>query len=542
MLRNHFRKEDDPYAGADRERAVRLSGALWALGAILVIALLPVAPPTAAVGSAGWAIAAVTVLGAFAAAARCFTAKERVGYDELLATSYAALVSVATMEWLAGGRASPYHQLFLLGALYTASAHPPRRFAVYFGAFLLAIAAPFAYGPTSVADIGDAALQVILILGFAMMASILMVGVRAQRLALHAQGAADRHAAETDQLTGLGNRRALMADLERQAETARPELPLMLALFDLDGFKAYNDAFGHPAGDAVLARLARRLEGAVGGDARAYRMGGDEFCVLAAVEPARALAMVEAAGHALSDEGDGFTIGASHGTALLPTDTSDAHDALRIADTRMYARKNLGRTSAGRQSADVLMSVLSERDPAIAEHIDGVAETCVAVGRTLGMDDGELALLRSAGALHGIGKLAIPDAILSKPGPLTEDEWQFVRRHTVIGERILRAAPALAPVAPLVRSSHEHFDGSGYPDALAGEQIPLAGRIVAVCDAFDAMTSMRPYRTAMSTEGALEELRACAGSQFDPMVVAAFEKTLRDVGSEWSLPSEMRQA
>jgi HD-GYP domain-containing protein (c-di-GMP phosphodiesterase class II) len=148
----------------------------------------------------------------------------------------------------------------------------------------------------------------------------------------------------------------------------------------------------------------------------------------------------------------------------------------------------------------------------------------VAVGRELGLDEGELPALRAAGALHDIGKLAIPDAILSKPGPLTEAEWEFVRRHTVIGERILRAAPALAAVGPLVRASHEHFDGAGYPDGAAGEEIPLASRIVAVCDAYDAMTSPRPYRTAMSPEGALAELRACAGSQFDPMVVDAFAR------------------
>jgi two-component system cell cycle response regulator len=527
-LRRHFRKREDPYAGADNERAVRLSGALWLLGALLVLALLPVAPPTAAEGSAGWAIAGVLVLGAVAAAARCFVAKERVGYNELIATSYVSLTSIAVMEWLAGGRTSPYHQLFLLGVLHTASAHPPRRFAVYFAAYLAAVAAPFVYGASNATQVGDAALQVFLTLGFAMLASIQMTAVREQRLAMREQGEADRRAAETDPLTGLGNRRALMAELERTAADACPERPLVLALFDLDGFKAYNDAFGHPAGDALLTRLAGRLDSAVSAHGRAYRMGGDEFCLLAALTPAQALDLVEAASTALTDEGDGFSIGASRGTALMPTDTRDAHEALRIADTRMYARKNLGRTSAGRQSADVLLSVLSERDPVLGEHIDGVAELCVAVGRKLDMDDGELLALRSAGALHDIGKLAVPDAILSKVGPLTEAEWEFVRRHTVIGERILRAAPALAPVAPLVRASHEHFDGRGYPDALAGEQIPLASRIISVCDAFDAMVSARPYRTAMSQEGAIDELRACSGSQFDPMVVAAFEAALRE--------------
>ena len=127
-----------------------------------------------------------------------------------------------------------------------------------------------------------------------------------------------------------------------------------------------------------------------------------------------------------------------------------------------------------------------------------------------------------AAELHDVGKMAIPDEILHKAGPLTQEEWTFVRRHTMIGERILSAAPALLPVAKIVRASHEHWDGSGYPDGIAGEEIPLGARIVAVCDAFDAMTTHRPYRDARSVEEALEELRACAGTQFDPAVVDAF--------------------
>ena len=127
-----------------------------------------------------------------------------------------------------------------------------------------------------------------------------------------------------------------------------------------------------------------------------------------------------------------------------------------------------------------------------------------------------------AGQLHDIGKLAIPDAILEKPSTLDEDEWAFVRRHTLIGERILAAAPDLGRVAIVVRASHEHFDGGGYPDGLAGQDIPLAARIVAVCDAFDAMVADRPYRAAMTPRAAEQELRRCAATQFDPVVVEAF--------------------
>ena len=526
FLRWHFRRREDPYAGADMVRATRLAGVLWVLCAVVVSALLPVAPPTEAVGPAGWIVAALILIGALLTAVRAFRWTDRVSANEGLATCLVALGLIAALEWLAGGRASPYHQLLMLAVLYTASAHPPRRFLLHFGIYLAAVAAPFVYGPFTASQIGDAALQAFITLIFAMLASVQMDGVRMQRIALREQGKADRRAAETDALTTLGNRRALMADLEAQSSLASSETPVVLAIFDLDGFKAYNDSFGHPAGDTLLTRIAQRLEAAVEPAGRAYRMGGDEFCVLARTAPAQALDLIEAADRALEDEGDGFSICASRGIALIPTDTSEAHDALRIADTRMYARKSLGRASAGRQSADVLLSVLSARDPDLGGDFDGVSQMCVDVGRVLGLDEGELPALRAAGALHDIGKLAIPDAIISKPGPLTEAEWAFVRRHTVIGERILRAAPALAPAGPIVRASHEHFDGRGYPDGLAGQDIPLAGRIVSVCDAFDAMTSQRPYRGAMSPRGALEELRACAGTQFDPVVVDAFERVL----------------
>ncbi|KKL13086.1 hypothetical protein LCGC14_2529270 [marine sediment metagenome] len=140
-----------------------------------------------------------------------------------------------------------------------------------------------------------------------------------------------------------------------------------------------------------------------------------------------------------------------------------------------------------------------------------------------------------AAELHDVGKMAIPDEILHKPGPLDDGEWGFVRQHTIVGGRILGAAPALLPVAKLVRSSHERYDGCGYPDAVAGEEIPLGARIVAVCDAFDAMTSDRPYRKSMSTAEALAELSSCAGSQFDPQVVEAFRAEVEELMPEAAL-------
>ncbi len=345
---------------------------------------------------------------------------------------------------------------------------------------------------------------------------------------------ASRAEARTDALTGLGNRRALVDDLAGRAAAARPDRPVHLALFDLDGFKHYNDTFGHPAGDRLLARLAAALERAVAGSGRAYRMGGDEFCVL--LTGPRWSAAVAAATAALTERGDGFAIAASHGVVALPAEAGDAAAALHLVDQRMYLAKRGGRRPASRQTADALLRALVERSPALHEHTGHVAELADAVAARMGVGESERAAVRHAAELHDVGKVGIPDAVLHKPGPLDEAEWAFMRQHTLIGERIVSSAPDLAPVAPLVRASHERWDGGGYPDGLAGEAIPLGARIVAVCDAYDAMVAERPYRAARTPAQALAELEACAGAQFDPAVVAAFTAVCRASPAAAGLP------
>jgi diguanylate cyclase (GGDEF)-like protein len=348
---------------------------------------------------------------------------------------------------------------------------------------------------------------------------------------------ASRDEAKTDALTGLGNRRALAGAIEdllphEDADEDGPQRPLVLALFDLDGFKHYNDTFGHPAGDALLVRLGSNLAACLEHRGSAFRMGGDEFCVL--IEPGSddPEQLVRSAAAALSESGEGFTIGCSFGSILLPEEASEPAEALRIADQRMYAQKHAGRMSAGRQSKDVLLRALTERSPDLGGHLSSVAELAERTARRMGLPVEEVERIRHAGELHDAGKVAIPDGILSKPGPLNEDEWGFVRRHPLIGERIVRSAPSLSRVAGLVRSTHERFDGAGYPDRLEADAIPLGSRIVAVCDAFDAMTSVRPYAAPRTPQEALDELRRCAGTQFDPAVVETFravvaERTLR---------------
>jgi two-component system, cell cycle response regulator len=251
-------------------------------------------------------------------------------------------------------------------------------------------------------------------------------------------------------------------------------------------------------------------------------MGGDEFCVLAPLADGNPLAILERGRRALSEVGDGFEISAAYGCVLVPEEADDAGAALGIADRRMYAEKATARRSADEQSRDVLLKALEEHHPDLGEHVHDVGLLAEAVADELGLTGQQLHHVRQAAELHDIGKVAVPSAILDKPGRLDPVEWRFIARHTIIGERILGAAPALRPVAALVRASHEHYDGNGYPDGLRGHEIPLGARIVSVCDAYDAMTSDRPYQAALSHEEALAELRRCSGSQFDPAVVEAF--------------------
>ena len=326
--------------------------------------------------------------------------------------------------------------------------------------------------------------------------------------------------ATTDALTGLGNRRKLLADLEAGERTER-----LLILLDLDGFKAYNDAFGHPAGDALLARLGRALSESIRPDDLVYRLGGDEFCVLALGSMDHAGVALRVS-QAMREHGDGFSVTSSYGFVSMPDEAATASEALSIADHRMYSQKQRRENSAGRQSKDVLLRALQERLPELADHRTDVADLAADVARRLGLPDHEVEQVQHAAELHDVGKVAIPDAILKKADPLTDEDWVFIHQHTVIGERIISAAPALAHVARLVRSSHERWDGTGYPDCLAGKEIPVGSRILCVCDALAAMLSDRPYRLAVGLPAAIAELERCAGRQFDAEVVAAVAAVL----------------
>ena len=325
--------------------------------------------------------------------------------------------------------------------------------------------------------------------------------------------------AMSDALTRLGNRRKLFSDMQQRISLLRGGETVEIGIFDLDGFKAYNDTFGHPAGDALLRRLGTRLAAAVAGRAEAYRIGGDEFVVIG--PPSGGEQLLVDAQAALTERGAGFDIGCSLGTTEIRAGIT-LEQALHLADQRLYANKRSRRPPIGTEVKDVLLQVLAEQNEYLSIHVGHVAKLATDIAVSLGLTPEEVQLTRLTAELHDVGKAAIPAGILNKPEALNDNEWMFMRSHTTIGERIVAAAPALARIAPLVRATHERWDGTGYPDRLRGDEIPLSSRIVAVVDAYDAMTGDRPYRARLTSDQALAEIHRCAGSQFDPAIADVF--------------------
>lgn len=330
----------------------------------------------------------------------------------------------------------------------------------------------------------------------------------------------------TDALTGLGNRRKLLRDAEIVFAEASDERPVLFAIFDLDGLKIYNDTNGHPAGDALLARLGARLASAMGPTGQAYRIGGDEFCILLAGDSQQRRQGLAAASAALTERAESFTISSCYGSVLVPAEANDTTEAMQCADRRLYASKS-GRSSApGLQAREILRQILLESEPDLDDHGDVVSRLAHAVACRLGIDGKELIAVTHSAELRDIGKIAVPDAILHKPGPLTDDEWQFMRRHATIGESFLLPIPALKDAARIVRAIHERYDGGGYPDGLRAQEIPLGARIIFACDSYHSMITDHPYRIGMSHHDALAELRRHSGTQFDPRVIEALVAAL----------------
>ncbi len=333
-----------------------------------------------------------------------------------------------------------------------------------------------------------------------------------------------------DPLTSCLNRRGFEERLDAElARTVRSGQPLALLLLDLDHFKEVNDTGGHASGDALLVwateamRASSRIGAAIG------RLGGDEFAILLPeIGREAALAALERLREALSERTP-----ASGGVASFPEDGMDREALLHRADLALYSAKHGRRSRRGIAPAELswaaaLARAVDERMAVQHEHSTSVSRYAAAIGERLGWCDPELGLLRLAAMLHDVGKVAVPDSILRKRGPLDDREFAEVARHPVIGAEIVGRIEGLRPIVRWIRHSHEHLDGSGYPDNLIGEAVPMASRILLVADAYDAMTSDRSYRRAMTREAALAELRRHAGRQFDPDCVAAFEAHLSE--------------
>jgi diguanylate cyclase (GGDEF)-like protein len=341
----------------------------------------------------------------------------------------------------------------------------------------------------------------------------------------------------TDPLTGLRNHRAFQEDLARELQrTGRSGEPLALVLLDLDGLKAINDSQGHQAGDERLQGLARAIRECRRATDVAYRVGGDEFAVV--LPGARAVGALEFAQRLRSLAA--VTAGIAEATELRSRD-----DVIREADVALIGAKRIGQDAAiygpdmqlevergpsederhERTLASALALAVDAKDSYTRSHCQTVSQLCAVIAAELGLEGERVARIRLAGLLHDVGKIGVPDAILNKPAALTDAEFALMKRHSLLGGDIVAAA-GMHEEARWVRHHHERFDGSGYPAGLEGSEIPLESRIILVADAFEAMTSYRPYRDAPGREFAVEELRRHAGGQFDPDVVAALCRTL----------------
>ena len=353
-----------------------------------------------------------------------------------------------------------------------------------------------------------------------------------------------RKLALCDALTGLANHRALYERLDGElARVGHLGQPLAAIMADLDNFKLFNDTYGHPVGDQVLRLVAEALVAEARPADIVGRYGGDEFLVLLpGADATDALAYIErvrqrvASHHPALGAGSAIPLALSSGIAVYPYDAQHRNDLIALADSALYTSKRGGGrtvvTAGARTEADDLAAhtgfgvveglvlAVDAKDHYTVAHSVVVADTAVLIAEVLGLPERDRAILRTAGMLHDVGKISIPDRILRKPGGLSDAEWRVMRQHVEFGELIIRGVPSLEAILEPVMHHHERWDGRGYPRGLAGEAVPLLGRIMIVADAYSAMVLDRPYRRGLSEAQAAAQLRAGAGSQFDPDLVA----------------------
>ncbi len=354
----------------------------------------------------------------------------------------------------------------------------------------------------------------------------------------------ERQRATTDALTSLTNHRGALQALQSAFEAAKAEQkPLSVLIGDIDGFKLFNDTYGHVMGDEVLKLVATVCRQVAEPSGTVCRYGGDEFLIIlpgkrkaGATKVAREISKRLGKAAFRSEGNVSVPVAMSLGVAGYPQDTATASKLVAIADSAMYeAKKRLrgAHTTTVRTRADTTFGVLESlvmavdtKDRYTKDHCDIVAEYAVRLAERLNLSDESKRALRIAGLLHDIGKLVVPDEILKKPAPLTQEEYEIMQRHVKIGEVLIREVPQLKDVIQAVSCHHERYDGTGYPRGLSGDKIPKLGRIIAVADAYSAMSLDRPYRKAMPHDRVLQELVAGAGIQFDPDITKAFVELL----------------
>jgi diguanylate cyclase (GGDEF)-like protein/PAS domain S-box-containing protein len=340
--------------------------------------------------------------------------------------------------------------------------------------------------------------------------------------------AALKHRTDHDWLTGLFTRRYFEDELERLDSTGM--LPISIVIADVNGLKLVNDSLGHQEGDILLRRTAQVLSDSSRGKDIVARWGGDEFALLLPDTPESLVstmcsAMVKNAG----EIGDTpIILSISLGYATKTDAKQNLSDILKQAEDHMYRHKSMNARTNRRALIQSFKKVLQEKNHEMIHHGRNVQLLSVALGKRLGLERKETHELSMLSAIHDIGKVAIPESIIQKPGPLTVEEWEIMKRHPEIGYRIALASLDLVPVAESVLSHHEWYNGQGYPKGLVGNDIPLLARILAVTDSFEAMLGTRPYITPKVLGEAKKELLAGAGKQFDPEIVTAFLQMIEE--------------
>ncbi|MCW3062530.1 MAG: ggdef domain, partial [Capsulimonas sp.] len=356
-------------------------------------------------------------------------------------------------------------------------------------------------------------------------------------------------AADRDPMTSLLNHRAIHQRLHLEVEKAEAAgIPLSIIMMDLNNFKLFNDTYGHPVGDQILKNVAASLSTACAERGFLGRYGGDEFLLVAPnTTVQQAIALTDMLRERMLQEGfrrvgeeRTIPVSLSYGVAGFPEDSKTRHELVAIADTNLYAAKHtdsgIMATSDNQRSLralsressfevlDAMVTAVDNKDRYTRRHSEDVTEYALWIAEELTLSEETMRVIRIGGLLHDVGKIGIPDEILRKPGRLTPEEYEVLKRHPRIGALMVGAVPGMESILDAVNSHHERWDGQGYPDAMAGEEIPLLGRIMAVADAFSAMTTDRPYRKGLDWEVALEEIRGNIGTQFDPAMADAFLK------------------